>query len=237
MRTAHSLEDGIGGDPSNVRANGVSLRRLSLLKADSAPRTAAAPRLTLMREFEDEQLEAEYKLEEVWHVLVSRTGHIAVAIAGMVAGGSCVNWAIVRLGSSPETPGWTVIWYSWFFAVVWLAYAGFTQASARLGVSLARIETGFVLLFVCMDIPDIFLSCGLRETPFIGRSVVPMFQLFITSLAAGYAPINVHHCAVIACFGTFGIRGLRPDKCPSLRGHRVLWHVWDDPQHGVAKVI
>ncbi|KAJ1619860.1 histidine kinase-like ATPase, partial [Pavlovales sp. CCMP2436] len=203
--TTRSLEDGFRDDPSNVRANGVSLRRLSLLKANSAARTAAAPRLTLMCEFEDEQLEAEYKREEVRHVLVCRTGHIAVATAGMLAGGSCVNWAIAQLGPSPETPDWTVIWYGWFFAVVWLAYAGFTQTSARLGVSLARIETGFVLLFVCSDFPGILLTSGLRETPIIGRSVIPMFQLFITSLAAGYAPINVRHCAVIACSGTFGM--------------------------------
>ncbi|KAJ1616620.1 hypothetical protein T492DRAFT_1101505 [Pavlovales sp. CCMP2436] len=203
--TTRSLEDGIGGNPSNVRADGVSLRRLSLLKAGSTARTAAAPRLTRLCEFEDVKLEAEYKYDEVRHVLECRTGHIAVATAGLITGASCVNWAIARLGTSPEAPDWTVIWYGWFYAVVWLAYAGFSRTSARLGVSLARIETGFVLLFVTTHIPGILLTSELRETPIIGRSVIPMHQMMVTSLAAAYAPINVRHCAVIVCAGTFGM--------------------------------
>ncbi|KAJ1619875.1 hypothetical protein T492DRAFT_1150584 [Pavlovales sp. CCMP2436] len=265
--TTRSLEDGIGGDLSNLCPRGVSLRRLSLLKAGSTARTAAAPRLTRLCKFEDEQLEAEYKSvpasatcthvcalacataacahslrprtgatraahnlpsppnrlfayttyylrpgspvthrrNEVRHVLESRTGHIAVVAAGILAVGTFVNWAIAQLGPSPRAPDWTIIRYGCFWAVVWLAYAGFTRTPARLGVSLAQIETGFVLLFVTTHIPGILLTSGLREIPVIGRSVIPMFQLFFTSLAAGYAPINVRPCAVIACTATFGV--------------------------------
>ncbi|KAJ1621404.1 histidine kinase-like ATPase [Pavlovales sp. CCMP2436] len=204
--STRSLDEEIGGKPTNIRAAMVLIRGLNLKAgSDSAARTAAAPRLTRLCEFEDEQLEAEYIRNEVRHVLESRTGHIAVATAGLIAGASCVNWAIARLVPSPEAPDWTVIWYGWFYAVVWLAYAGFTRTSARLGVSLARIEAGFVLLFVTTHIPGILVAGGLRETPIIGHSLIPMHQILIASLAAAYAPINVRHCAVIACVGTLGV--------------------------------
>eukprot|EP00302_Diacronema_sp_CCMP2436_P024110 CAMPEP_0179924810 /NCGR_PEP_ID=MMETSP0983-20121128/6915_1 /TAXON_ID=483367 /ORGANISM="non described non described, Strain CCMP 2436" /LENGTH=346 /DNA_ID=CAMNT_0021828337 /DNA_START=1 /DNA_END=1037 /DNA_ORIENTATION=+ len=167
------------------------------ITADVAARMAA-PRLTNLCEFEDTQLEAEYKRDEVRHELEIRSAHIAVANAIVALGSAAVNWAA-------GADNFVLPLFVLAYASCWLAYAVYARLAASRDVPLARIQNLFVVLFVCSHTTLIMLFGGLRETPSIGRSVIPMHQLFIVSLAAAYVQLDVRHCALIACAGMLGI--------------------------------
>ncbi|KAJ1631147.1 hypothetical protein T492DRAFT_997821 [Pavlovales sp. CCMP2436] len=172
---------------------------------DAAPRMAGvAPRLTRMYEFEDKQLEAEYKRDEMRHELECRTSHIAVGTALFASTGAVMNWVV-------GADDFVMSAFALAYAGCWLAYAGYARLAESRGVPLARVENLFVVIFVCSHSCAILLCGGLRsdipslcggEISSIGHSAIPKYQLFIASLTAAYAQLDVRHCTVIACAGT-----------------------------------
>ncbi|KAJ1631170.1 hypothetical protein T492DRAFT_66656 [Pavlovales sp. CCMP2436] len=134
-----------------LEADGVTATS-SGVKADVAARMAA-PRLTRLCEFEDKQLEEEYKSYEARHVLESRTAHIAVATALMTSVIAAIYWAVGV--DDPLLLAITLV-----YAICWLTYAGYARHSALRGVPLARIEHVFVGLYVVSHITFI-----MRPTP------------------------------------------------------------------------
>jgi hypothetical protein len=200
--------------------------------AEARSMAVAAPRLTRMCEFEDALLEAEYKYEgrpperssqaarsssaptarfhyiysrcmlplpapthrrnEGRQELKSRTASIAAATGLIVFSAAVVSWAV-------GTDDSTFFWYRLVYASCWLAYAGYARGTASQHVPLGRVENLFTLLFVCSWTDIIFFG---QKSRALGYTSVPMHQLFIASLAAAYAQLNVSHCAVIASAGT-----------------------------------
>ncbi|KAJ1624089.1 hypothetical protein T492DRAFT_912042 [Pavlovales sp. CCMP2436] len=219
--SARSLEDGVGSSTSTrslddgvgASDNGLSLgsvhhssraRKPSSIPIDletggDAARTAvAAPRLTRGYEFEDEQLETKYTSYKARHGLEARTGHVAVSVALMAFTSVSIN---VVAGCDDRL----LLAVGYIYGGCWLAYARYAHLAASRGVPLGRVENVFVGLCVVSNTMCILLYGGLRTTPLLGRGEISIFQIFIVALAAAYAQLNVSHCAVIACAGTFGV--------------------------------
>jgi len=180
------LEDGDAAKPPGVTA-------------DVAARMAAPPRLTRLCEFEDEQLEEEYKSYEASHALEPRVAHIAVTTSLVALAGAVVNWAVGA--DDVVLPVFTLA-----YAGCWLRFAVYAHcAASRSVLARATNANAFAALYICTHIPFMLLFGGLREKTTIGHSAIPTYQLFIASLAAAYAQLDVRHCAVIACAGTLGV--------------------------------
>ncbi|KAJ1637402.1 hypothetical protein T492DRAFT_860037 [Pavlovales sp. CCMP2436] len=164
-----------------------------------------APRLTRLCEFEDKQLEAEYKSYAARQRLDSRTAPIACATALVIFACATVNWAV---GADDFMP---------FFA---LAYAAAGSLSRLFG--------------------------GLQETPTIGRSAISEYQLFIASLAAAYAVLDVRHCAIIACASTLVValntalllaRDIPLLSCSALGRIEIIERIFGALFHGLLEAV
>ncbi|KAJ1631153.1 hypothetical protein T492DRAFT_1144142 [Pavlovales sp. CCMP2436] len=196
-----------------------------------------APRLTRLCEFEDKQLEAEYKSYAARQRLGSRTAPIACATALVIFACAAVNWAV---GADNFMPLFALA-----YAGCWLAFAGYARLAVSRGVLTAKADA-FAALYICTHIPIMLLFGGLRETPTIGRSAISEYQLFIASLAAAYAQLDVRHCAVIACAGTLGVtintalllaRDIPLLSCSALGRIEIIERIFGALFHGLLEAV
>ncbi|KAJ1617273.1 hypothetical protein T492DRAFT_1151995, partial [Pavlovales sp. CCMP2436] len=177
------------------------------LEASFSPRMiVAAPRLTRLCEFEDEQLEAEYKCDECRHESTLRTAKIAVATALLNTGAVVLN-----LVAGAEESAELIAWYGLAYGFVWLSYAG---------------------------------SLLPRSDEYLGSNLLPMHQLFIASLAAAYAVLDVRQVAVIAGAGTLGVAlntGLelvrKVPSCSNIEHFEVIKHLTNLVGLAVLEVV